>query len=382
MNKQFFEKVLPAQGNICVVGIKDKSVKPRFVDDIDSAIEQMVAFDKDDYNTFFALGTFEGYERKAAGCIFMRAFFVDLDCGEGKPYTEWADGLIAIHKFVQTTDLPKPIIVNSGRGIHAYWPFDDEIPAEDWKPYAEKFKAFCLDNDLHIDETVTADLARVLRVPGSRNLKGEPLPVEVIQDAEPTSFEYWTERLGTVELPFDLKKVEKGLDPDTKAIYEKRNDNFEYDFMRIAQMSIEGNGCGQIKYILENAASCPEPIWYAGISVAARCRDGSTAIHLMSEDHPKYSWEETEDAPMQVSLENVGLSNLAKPLEPHNSPLTESLMNPKQIRRNQFGSKRIPKKFLSSPMPSIHFPEELMEESISNQLPEQQKKEWFKTPQK
>jgi hypothetical protein len=303
MNKQFFEKVLPTQGNICVVGIKDKSVKPRFVDDIDSAIEQMVAFDKDNYNTFFALGTFEGYERKAAGCIFMRAFFVDLDCGEGKPYAEWADGLIAIHKFVQTTDLPTPIIVNSGRGIHAYWPFDDEVPAEDWKPYAEKFKAFCLDNELHIDETVTADLARVLRVPGSRNLKGEALPVAVIQDAEPTSFEYWTERLGAVELPFDLKKVEKGLDPDTKAIYEKRNDNFEYDFMRIAQMSVEGNGCGQIKYILENASSCPEPIWYAGISVAARCRDGSTAItkHLMSEDHPKYSWEETERKSRPIS---------------------------------------------------------------------------------
>jgi hypothetical protein len=294
MNKQFFEKVLPTQGNICVVGIKDKSVKPRFVDDIDSAIEQMVAFDKDNYNTFFALGTFEGYERKAAGCIFMRAFFVDLDCGEGKPYAEWEDGLIALHKFVDNTDLPTPIIVNSGRGIHAYWPFDDEVPAEDWKPYAEKFKAFCLNNGLQIDETVTADLARVLRVPGSRNLKGEPLPVEVIQDTEPTSFEYWTERLGAVVLPFDLKKVEKGLDPDTKAIYERRNDNFEYDFMRIAQMSLEGNGCGQIKYILENAASCPEPIWYAGISVASRCHDGSTAIHIMSEDHPKYSWEETE----------------------------------------------------------------------------------------
>ena len=74
MNQQFFEKVLPTQGNICVVGIKDGAVRPKFFGYIDDAIEQMVAFDKDDYNTFFALGTFEGYQRKANACLYLRSF--------------------------------------------------------------------------------------------------------------------------------------------------------------------------------------------------------------------------------------------------------------------------------------------------------------------
>jgi hypothetical protein len=294
MNKQFFEKVLPTQGNICVVGIKNKSVKPRFVDDIDDAIAEMAKFDADDYNTFFALGTFEGYERKALGCIFMRAFFVDLDCGENKPYALWEDGLVALHKFVNDTGLPSPIIVNSGRGIHAYWPFTEEIPADEWKPYAEKFKAFCLNHALHIDETVTADLARVLRVPGSRNLKGDPLPVAVIQDAEPLPFDYWIDKFGKVQEPFNLSKVDKGLDPDTKAIYEKRNSNFEYDFNVIAIKSIEGEGCGQIKKLLSEDG-CEEPLWFAGISVAARCRDADTAIHEMSNHDSRYSYDGTEE---------------------------------------------------------------------------------------
>jgi hypothetical protein len=294
MNEQFFDKVLPTQGNICVVGIKGDSVRPKFSEYLSEAIDFMKDFDAGDFNTFFALGTFEGYQRKASACIFMRSFFVDLDCGPDKPYAAWEDGLIGLHKFLSTTELPKPIIVNSGNGIHAYWPFTSDVPTDIWKPYAEKFKQYCLDNGLMIDEVVTADAARILRVPGSRNLKRAPLPVEVIQDAEPTNFEDWEDLLGKVEKAFDLSQVEKGLDDETQALFDKMNGNYEYVFQKLAEDSLEGVGCGQIKYILENAASCPEPLWYAGLSVASRCVDGNTAIHLMSEDHPDYSRDETE----------------------------------------------------------------------------------------
>jgi len=294
MNEQFFDKVLPTQGNICVVGIKGDSVRPKFSEYLSEAIDFMKDFDAGDFNTFFALGTFEGYQRKASACIFMRSFFVDLDCGPDKPYAAWEDGLIGLHKFLSATELPKPIIVNSGNGIHAYWPFTSDVPTDIWKPYAEKFKQYCLDNGLMIDEVVTADAARILRVPGSRNLKRAPLPVEVIQDAEPTNFEDWEDLLGKVEKAFDLSQVEKGLDDETQALFDKMNGNYEYVFQKLAEDSLEGVGCGQIKYILENAASCPEPLWYAGLSVASRCVDGDTAIHLMSEDHPDYSRDETE----------------------------------------------------------------------------------------
>jgi hypothetical protein len=303
MNQQFFEKVLPTQGNICVVGIKGEVVRPKFADNLDDAIKIMAAFDEGDFNTFFALGTFEGIQRKAAACIFMRSFFVDIDCGEDKPYATQEDALAALTAFVDVMGIPEPIIVKSGRGIHAYWPFTEEVPKDIWKPYAEKFKELCLTNDLHIDESVTADAARVLRVPGSRHLKGEPLPVEIIHDADATDFDAYVELLGVVEEKFDLNKVEKGLDPDTQAIYDKLNDNFEFNFNKIAVDSLQGDGCAQIKYILEEQASCPEPLWYAGISVAVRCVDGSSAIHDMSNEHPDYTPEETERKAAQSKAE-------------------------------------------------------------------------------
>ena len=293
-NQQFFEKVLPTQGNICVVGIKDGAVRAKFFEYLDEAITQIAQFDADDANTFFALGTFEGYQRKAKECVALRSFFVDIDCGEGKGYEQWDEGLMALYNFVSTNELPNPYVVNSGRGIHAYWPFTDDVTTEQWKPYAEKFKQFCVDNHLHIDEVVTADAARILRAPGTRNLKGEPLPVEILREGDVTPFDYWIDRLGEVEEAFDLSRVTKGLDEETQALYDKQNGNYEFIFEKLAVASLEGTGCEQIKQIIVDAASCPEPLWYAGISVAARCVDGATAIHQLSEDHPEYSYNETE----------------------------------------------------------------------------------------
>ena len=320
MNKQFFEKVLPTQGNICVVGIKDGTVRPKFADDIDDAIQQMQGFVQGNWNTFFALGTFEGMSRKADACVLMRSFFVDIDCGPGKPYEHWDEGLTALLNFVADKNLPPPVIVNSGHGIHGYWPFTEEVETEKWKPYAEVFKKFCLDGGLRIDESVTADAARILRAPGSYNVKdpSNPLEVKVIQDAEPQTFEDIISCFGEVELEFDLSKVEKGLDDDTKAIFDKRRDNFEYLFHNIVVASLEGNGCAQIKYIIENAASCPEPLWYAGLSVAVRCADGAESIHLMSEGHPNYNPADTERKAQQ-SLSEASWAHGCDAFERENS---------------------------------------------------------------
>jgi len=318
-NQQFFEKVLPTQGNICVVGIKGDSVRPKFVGSVEDALNEIARFDQDDFNTFFALGTFEGYQRKANACIFMRSFFVDIDCGPDKNYEEWETGLLELQKFATTNRLPQPIIVNSGRGVHGYWIFTENIPSEEWKPYAEKFKDFCIDRGLRIDEVVTADAARILRAPGTRNLKGEPLPVQIIQDGDgPTEFGMWAEILGETQKKFNLSDVKHGLDEETQALFDKMNGNYEYIFEKLALASLEGNGCEQIRHIIINAADCPEPLWYAGISVATRCSDGATAIHKLSEDYPGYSHSETERKAAQ-SLREASWAHSCDAFERENS---------------------------------------------------------------
>jgi hypothetical protein len=111
---------------------------------------------------------------------------IDVECGDGKakPYSTRATGMDALEAFLLETDLPRPsLLVNSGGGIHAYWCFSQIIAKVDWEPCAKAFKAVCLGKGLQIDPPVTADAARVMRVPGSQNwkLKGNPRPVLIIE---------------------------------------------------------------------------------------------------------------------------------------------------------------------------------------------------------
>ena len=89
-----------------------------------------------------------------------------------------ADAAVALKQFVRATGLPLPTIVNSGGGLHVYWPLTEDVPAQDWVEHARKLKALCRTHNLGADPAITADAARILRVPGTQNYK-EPAPLSV-----------------------------------------------------------------------------------------------------------------------------------------------------------------------------------------------------------
>jgi len=89
MLKQFYEKALPTQGVYCATGIepgesgKGKATN-KFAESIDELLKQVEFIKKKGWNTYVALGTFEGYSRKKDDCLYFRSFFIDLDVGEDK----------------------------------------------------------------------------------------------------------------------------------------------------------------------------------------------------------------------------------------------------------------------------------------------------------
>ena len=176
-------------------------------------------------------------------------------------------------------------------GIHSYWLFDRDIPATEWKPYAEKFKDFCLNHGLNIDPVVTADLARILRCPDTFNQKTmPPTPTKLIgQDLPIYVFDEFKEFLGSLEpsLADILQAAPKGLSEDQRKALKL--DNFESNFEKIVQTK----GCAQINFIMDNVKTLPEPLWYSGLSIAQHCDDRETAIHLISKDYPNYNEKET-----------------------------------------------------------------------------------------
>lgn len=123
-------------------------------------------------DVYVSTATFSTESRRAEHAMQVCGFYADIDCGPGKPYaTKQEAGRAAVRTCVEL-NLPQPDLwIDSGHGLHLYWLSEDGIPAAEWKPAAEAFKATLLHAGLQIDPTVTADAARILRVAGTQNNK-------------------------------------------------------------------------------------------------------------------------------------------------------------------------------------------------------------------
>lgn len=346
MLKQFYEKALPSQGVYCVAAVKDKRLKHHFAETLTDAIDKIDSLKNNGYDLFIAMGTFEGHSRKADDCVFQRSFFIDLDVGaltdeKGNPTGKYADkdkALEALQKLLDETGLPEPVVADSGGGIHAYWPFDRDIPRDEWKGYAERFKAMCLQR-ISIDPSVPADAARILRCPETFNHKFDPKRETffMVDEFPVYDWDEMKEFLGepVVRATDILASVSKGLDDDTRAMLKM--DNFPKTFEILAEKSINGTGCNQITNILVNAASLEEPLWWAGLSIARFCDDGATAIHKMSEDHPEYNYENTEEKASRFPAPRTCewfQSNYPKNCEgcPHSGKITSPIQLGKEFK--------------------------------------------------
>ena len=289
----FLESVLPTQGTFCTVGIRSGVVKQSFqttIADVDAIGSGLNASGVDAY---FALATFtDESSRKVENAAFLRSFFLDLDCGTGKPYADQPAAAQALSIFIKDTGLPSPTVVNSGGGLHVYWPLTEDVVVADWLPHAKSLKRLCVQHNLHADPAVTADAARILRIPGTHNFKGGlRRPVQVIAQGQATDFKVFTSLLP--HAPVDLSAAKQyGMDTSTR---EVAGGEFpKCMFSRVATRSINGTGCNQIKHALLDAANLEEPLWRAALSIAVRCEDGTSAIHKLSQAHPGYTAANTE----------------------------------------------------------------------------------------
>jgi hypothetical protein len=290
----FLNSVLPAQGVYCTVGIRNGVVKQSFQETVDDVGAIGEGLDSQGVDAYFALASFEDAQggRKADNAAYMRAFFLDLDCGTGKPYVDQAAAAQALAIFIKDTGLPSPTLVNSGGGLHVYWPLTADVSADEWLPHAKALKRLCTQQNLHADPAVTADIARILRIPGTHNFKnGQSRPVQIVAQGQPTELSVFVALLP--ELPVDLSAAKQfGLDDASRDIMGGAFP--KCDFSRIVSRSVKGTGCAQIKHAIVDAATLEEPLWRAALSIAVRCEDGAAAIHKLSRAHPGYNSDDTE----------------------------------------------------------------------------------------
>jgi hypothetical protein len=296
----FLSAVLPNTGSYCVVGLKeDGSPRQKFVGSIEEVNVLAQKLVDEQYNAYFALASFadpkEG--RTAKNAQSLKCFFIDIDCGMGKPYADQAEGMTALKAFIKSTKLPRPTVVNSGRGIHAYWILKAALSSEEWKPLAEKLKALCAQHKLEADPSVTADSARILRIPNTFNFKDveNPAKVEMLLTGSQVDISILQDVFNTVEQdifagmagkPF----IPRQMDAMTLALMGNNISRFKTIMIK----SAKGEGCPQLLHIYENQTTIDEPLWRGGLSIAQQCVDRDKAIHTLSNKHPDYSAHATE----------------------------------------------------------------------------------------
>ena len=310
--------VQPSTGWFCVLGIKGEEIRQHLVEtreEVDKLVEDLVA---GSWNVFFGVAKFEtGDSRRKENVHLLKSFWVDIDCGEakavvddktGKPdgYIDQDTGLQALKDFCEKIGLPNPIVVNSGRGIHAYWPLIEEVTREEWEPVARRLRDLCVTHNFYADPAVF-DANRVLRIPGTFNFKDTPpKEVTILEEAEPTSI-------------FDLHKilnVKVGVEPAPKREMSEMAKALAANHMSsFRKIMVRGEaGCRQLISCYEDRANLSEPRWFNALSIAKFCGDRDTAIHKLSQGHPDYDPATTEE-----KIEHIKGPHGCAEFEKHNS---------------------------------------------------------------
>jgi len=288
---KFLQSVLGDSGHYCMFAARGDRREQKFYDTVQEVKDAAYKLDADGFDVYFALATFkEPKSRKGDNAHELKSLFLDLDCGPSKEYPTQQAAVEALRSFCKRLSLPKPTMINSGRGVHVYWVLTEAVSASEWVVSAEKLKKACAANGLLADPAVTSDVARILRVPNTHNYKDNP-PLAVglfgVAISEPVVLSEFIEKLGATD---DTTK-ELELGPD--ALQEALNMNKEHSFKLIVQKIIAKNGCAQLEEIMKNQGSIDEPLWRAGLSITKFCREGEKAAISISEKHPSFSREVT-----------------------------------------------------------------------------------------
>ena len=299
------QSVVPPSGFYCLATIRSGKVKQEFYSDINALINDGYKASARGENAYYAMASFNTDSgRTQANVAQIKSFWLDVDCKNKDPEVDYAnkeDGLTAIRQFCKRFGFPKPSIVDSGNGWHVYWILEDAITKADWQPVADKLKAICLNGDLRIDPACTADSARILRIPDTKNyrdgketdvvlmLQGTPLTLDGFKAIVDSAFD----ALGlTNKLTLPGTPSKKQLSAVTNALVNNTSTSFK-------KILMEGK-CEQITWAATNQDQVSEPLWRSVLSIAEISVDRDIAIHAVSKNHPSYDAAATEQKASQT----------------------------------------------------------------------------------
>lgn len=329
----FLEQVVPSRGFVIVASpyeLKNKGNKKvtsapmqHFVSqDMDAVLAQIASWDFDHKDVFYALAGFreekvwnpsiknkdgsvgKWQQRTQANAGWMRCLFLDLDVDadpdERKANTTFLskdEALQSLRAFCKRVGMPRPMLVDSGGGIHAYWPFDEDVTVDQWQLLADRFKAILLAEKVKIDPAVPSDAARVLRPVGTHNMKRTHARRVTLLGESRGPYPF-----ASFHAIFDIYEQHNGMvavvrpKPRTAApagvgslLAGGSLENTSSDPVDFGSVSFLCPAVGGV--VADRGASASEPMWFMMLGLAKLAAgDPDAAMRAVSDGHPDYDY--------------------------------------------------------------------------------------------
>lgn len=277
---------------------------------IPSAVAHINKLTFDNKQAYFALATYEKDKvwdasakdaksgevvgkwrtRTQANAQNIRSFFLDLDVAPDDPekFPSKAAAISGLQDFARKVGLPTPLIIDSGGGIHAYWPLAQTVTTSVWRPVAETLKSICQHEKFNADKSLTSDQARVLRCLGGYNFRRDA-PVKMLSDhAGPYAFAMIETILNDYATANNVQRGKVRASDIAGAQTPGLGDNLgvtndPVHFDRIVfqclqlgtQVALRGAGVG-------------EKLWRAGLGIAKFSEPLEPAYRSISDGHAEY----------------------------------------------------------------------------------------------
>jgi hypothetical protein len=287
--KTFLEAILPTQG-LYFLAIMQKGRPGAAHKSFESIAEMADSIernkDKENIALYHACASFrepfvidkngKKEYRVRRNCAYAKSFWLDIDVGpekaeQRKGYASKRDAATALGKFCTESGFPAPVVIDSGGGIHCYWPLTEDIPISQWRGLANDFERVLQRRGLFVDDSATSDSSRVLRPVGTFNRKQpeNPREVKARTPAKPITPAYF-------EAILQANMDDLGI-YSTEEVAALNSDLFahSYDGPTIPSSGeVIATKCQQIKTLAETQGDVTYEIWRAGLGLAKHCVEG------------------------------------------------------------------------------------------------------------
>lgn len=310
---KYLEAVLPPTGLRVVAYHPPKwksGFKHIFCETNEEVIRQAQALEDAGIQSWIATATYADKKagRKASNVAELRSLFLDLDY---KQYESEGTGNADLQRLADVIGKPT-LVVSSGGGIHAYWQLSRAMPVDEWRSLALAFQTTWQGLGVKADP-VSADAARVLRMPGTFNRKegyNPPRPVLIKSwgggsydpDGIAKAFTAPRPTVRPTVIPLHVENIPPELQTSNDDLMGGDPAFFKPMVMK----------CRQMQWIFNHRKALPEPLWYAALGLVGYLEDGRAAAHVLSKGDPRYNQEDTDRKLNQALANTSGPSTCAR----------------------------------------------------------------------